>query len=619
MEEELRNSRDGLGLEVRGEQEPALNNQKLQEFAFGTSHDLSDPLRKIQSESSEAEECNTPKDWKWISKPFFSESAGLRTGATVLNLVAAAFLTFCSNAHFWKALVTRLGPNQDAFLLATGLAMLLVFNLLLSFVSFSPVHKSVIVALFVTTAVAGYFMGAYGIVIDQKILTDVLETDLSEASEQLTWPLFRHILLMGVLPSTLLALVRVTYRPWRREMMMRSGVILASAALLSTLVFAEFKEFSLFGRSNMELRMYINPSYPLYSLIKTVRSRMEISSEPPRVVAADAKRTGKVNRSAVVLVLGESARAEEFSLNGYPRATNNQLGSRGVLSFTDVHSSGTDTAESLPQMFSHLGRSKFGHGDAKRYENVLDMLQRAGVGVVWRDNNSGSKGVADRVPFEDLSNGKDQALCSGGECFDEILLRKMERILGDNMREMLVVLHQKGSHGPSYYKRSPKEFKRFLPECGQDDVQNCDRQSIINAYDNTIVYADYLLGKVIDLLNMQDYPTAMLYVSDHGESLGENGIYLHGLPYSIAPRQQTHVPMIFWASETYLREKAIDMDMMKRQQHRSLSHDSLFHTLLGLFNITTAIYKPELDLFQSARVIPPVCTAPISSFSGRPG
>jgi len=220
---------------------------------------------------------------------------------------------------------------------------------------------------------------------------------------------------------------------------------------------------------------------------------------------------------------------------------------------------------------------------------------------LWRDNNSCSKGIADLVRFDDLTNEKDPVFCSSGECYDEILLRDVGEMLSSNAGEMLIVLHQKGSHGPSYYKRSPKNFKQFLPECSQDDVQECDQQSIINAYDNTIVYTDYVLGKVIDLLKAQSYATAMLYTSDHGQSLGENNIYLHGLPYAIAPRQQKHVPMIFWASSSYLREKNIDQDLLRKHRIDRLNHDYLFHSLLGLFSVTTDAYRPELDLFQSAR------------------
>jgi lipid A ethanolaminephosphotransferase len=527
----------------------------------------------------------------------------LQVSATVINLIAAAFLVCCANGPFWTAFTTKIGlatAGHMAFLVMAGLSLCMVFNILFSFFSFRPVHKPFLTAVFCTAAIVSYFMGSYGIVVNQHIIIDLLGTDVRKASEELTWPLFRHFLLLGVLPSTLLLVNQVTYRPWRRELLVRSGVILGSAVLLVAMVLADFKEFILFGRSNIELRMYINPTYPIYSLIKTVKkNRQGNRSEPLKVVAPDAKRPANTPRTAVVLVVGESARAEQFSLNGYPRATNPQLSSRDVFSFTDVQSCGTGTAESLPCMFSHLGRSQYSRYEAKRYENLLDILQRTGVQVVWRDNNTGSKGVADRIRYEDLANEGDPALCSSDGCYDEILLRDLGKMLSSNAGEMLIVIHQKGSHGPSYYKRSPKNFKQFLPECSQADVPHCDQQSIINAYDNTIVYTDYVLGKLIDLLKAQNYATAMLYISDHGESLGENNIYLHGFPYAIAPRQQTHVPMIFWASSSYLREKAVDQGLLRKYQTDRISHDYLFHSLLGMFSVTTAVYRPELDLFQS--------------------
>jgi lipid A ethanolaminephosphotransferase len=453
-----------------------------------------------------------------------------------------------------------------------------------------------------TAACVSYFMSSYGVVIDKQMITNVLATDVRESSELMTWPLFRHLFLLGVLPSALLLLTRVSFRPWRRELLVSGGVILGSCALLALIIMANSKEFVLFYRNNDELRMYVNPTYPIYSLIKVLkRNNCAHCMEPPKVIAPDAVKPAASHRTAVVLVVGETARSQEFSLNGYERNTNPQLSTRDIFNFSEVQSCGTDTETSLPCMFSHLGKDDFSRDKAKSYENLLDVMQRVGVKVFWRDNNSGSKGVADRVNFEDLSGKKDDSLCSSGECYDEILLKDLGKVLDGNSGDMLIVLHQKGSHGPSYYKRSPKDFKTYLPECNQDDVQDCDRQSIINAYDNTIVYSDYVLAKLIDILKSRPYATAMLYVSDHGESLGENNIYLHGLPYVIAPDQQTHVPMVFWASDRFLDQKNIDPAMLAKQRHSPLSHDNLFHSLLGLFRVKTELYRPDLDLFHSAQ------------------
>lgn len=521
--------------------------------------------------------------------------------ATAVNLIIAAYLICCANGAFWHALNTRLS-GHFGFHLLIGLALFLLFNIFISLVSFRPAHKPLLIVIIMTASCVSYFMSSYGVVIDKQMITNVLATDVHESMELLTWPLFRHLFLLGVVPSALLILTRISFRPWQRELLVRGGIILCCSALLAGIILINFKEFSLFYRNNAELRMYVNPTYPIYSLAKVLKANnFAHSTEPLKVIAPDAVKPAVSHKSAIVLVVGETARSQEFSLNGYKRTTNPQLSTRDIYNFTDVQSCGTDTAESLPCMFSHLGRDQFSRNKAKSYENLLDVMQRVGVKVFWRDNNSGSKGIADRVKYEDLSISKDDRLCSSGECYDEILLKDLGKVLDRNSGDTLIVLHQKGSHGPSYYKRSPKDFKIYLPECTQDNVQDCDRQSIINAYDNTIVYSDYVLAKLIDILKSKPYATAMLYVSDHGESLGENNIYLHGLPYVIAPEQQTHVPMVFWASGKFLNEKNIDPALLSKRQHSPFTHDNLFHSLLGLFSIKTDLYRPDLDIFHPAQ------------------
>lgn len=529
----------------------------------------------------------------------------LQIDVTLLNLIVAAFLVLCANGPFWRALAVKMGSlsaSQSLFPVVIGCGLFLLFNALISLASIRPAYKPFLVGIILTTALVSYFMDSYGVVIDRKMIVNVLETDPREAWELLTWPLVVHVFLLGLLPSGLLLMTRVSFGPWRKELLIRGGVILANVIAFSAIVLFNFKEIVLFDRNNKELRMYINPTYPVYSLVKVVRRSFQSDGKKlPAVIAADAVKAASPSRNVVVLVVGETARAQEFSLNGYRRDTNPQLTARDVFNFSDVSSCGTDTAESLPCMFSHLGKAGFSRDRAGQYENLLDVLQRSGVSVVWRDNNSGSKGVADRVTYQNLAQSADSRLCSSGECYDEILLKDLDKLINQGTGDMLIVLHQKGSHGPSYYKRSPDSSKAFLPECSQDNVQDCDSRSIVNAYDNSILYTDHVLAKLIDLLKSRSSATAMIYVSDHGESLGENNIYLHGLPYAIAPKEQTHVPLLFWASPAFLREQGIDGKRLKQQQHAGYSHDNLFHSVLGLFHVRTRIYRPELDLFQPAR------------------
>lgn len=379
---------------------------------------------------------------------------------------------------------------------------------------------------------------------------------------------------------------------------MRSGVLLGSVALVAGLAFVNYQKVAFFARENRDLRMYINPTYAIYSLEKVVKTTyFAHANEPVRAIANDATRSEDSPRKVIIMVLGETARAQSFSLNGYPRDTNPLLGKENVVNFPNVEACGTSTAESLPCMFSHLEHNNYSPNDAARFENLLDILNYTGVNVVWLDNNSGSKGVSKRVINEDLSRQIDSQFCTSNNCFDEVLLERLQPLLTSTARDSFIVLHTKGSHGPSYYKQTPPEFKVFLPECAQANVQDCSQPEVVNAYDNTIVYTDYILSRVIEILKAEDISTAMLYVSDHGESLGENGLYLHGLPYALAPKEQTNVPMIFWASEQFYAEEHIDRNELLNTSQGTYTHDNLFHSVLGLFNVNTKIYKRTKDIF----------------------
>ena len=305
------------------------------------------------------------------------------------------------------------------------------------------------------------------------------------------------------------------------------------------------------------------------------------------------------HRELVVLVVGETARADHFSLNGYGRETNPRLAGEDVVSFGNVSSCGTSTAISVPCMFSFSERKRFDREQSEMHENVLDVLRRAGVQILWRDNNSGSKGVADRVEFQDFRKPENNPICDA-ECRDEGMLEGLDEWLASHAdKDLLIVLHQMGSHGPAYYKRYPPAFEKFKPVCASNQLDQCSREEVVNAYDNTILYTDYFLSRVIDWLKTKSprYESSMLYFSDHGESLGESGVYLHGFPYALAPTAQTSVPAILWSA----RENTdIDLNAVHAARNQELSHDNMFHTLLGIFEIRREIYQPDKDLLTYA-------------------
>ncbi|MBU3982464.1 MAG: sulfatase-like hydrolase/transferase, partial [Proteobacteria bacterium] len=285
------------------------------------------------------------------------------------------------------------------------------------------------------------------------------------------------------------------------------------------------------------------------------------------------------------------------------RKTNPFLEKEDILSFTNAYSCGTVSSTSVPCMFSHFDRSSFSDTKGERHEGLLDVFSHAGVQVLWRENNSGCRGVCSRVETEVLTDLLDDDFCSSGECQDMILLQGLQQYINRAGKDTFIVLHQKGSYGPGYYRRSPPEFKTFLPECTTNQLQECRTEELINAYDNTILYTDYFLDQVINLLkkNSVQFNTAMLYLSDYGESLGEKNIYLHGLPYVIAPDEQKHIPFILWFSDAFFENNSLDKNCLQRKVDDNLSHDNLFHSALGLMGIKTAMYEKDLDIFAGCK------------------
>ena len=311
----------------------------------------------------------------------------------------------------------------------------------------------------------------------------------------------------------------------------------------------------------------------------------------------------------LVLVLGETGRAGNFGVNGYPRDTTPELARAQVASFRNAWSCGTSTAASVPCMFSSLTRDAFLDRD-RDSENLLDVLQRSGLAVLWIDNQPGGcKGVCDRVPHVNTSGLDDPKYCAGGECHDEVLLAGLDERLAalpadKRAKGVVLVMHQMGSHGPAYSKRTPAAFKRFLPECTSANLPDCSAQELLNAYDNTIAYTDHVLGSAIAWLRTRgDYDGALLYVADHGESLGENNLYLHGLPYALAPDVQKHVPWITWLSPGFEQRSGLTLQCLRAHADARVTHDNLFHSVLGLMQVSTSAYQRGLDAYAG-------CAAP---------
>ena len=485
--------------------------------------------------------------------------------------------------------------------------MLVLTSIVLLPLSFKPLFKPWLLFVLFAAAAAAYFMDHYGVVVDRFAIQSVAETDVREGAEWLSWKMLWTFLLLFALPAVALYRVRIDWQPFRRELWARIKLALALALALVLVAVLAGRQVASTLRNHRELGHLANPVAVLSASLSWahhLRGTVNVVAAP---LGRDARREGGMaagDRPLVfVLVLGESARAASFALGGYGRDTNPELSKLPIDYFRDVHSCGTDTAVSVPCMFSNLGRADYKESKAAASENVLDILSHAGYRVTWYDNNTGSKGVAKRLDERDEYNSRDPRFCGKAGCFDAILLDNLRRELaagaGDGAAvDKVVVLHTKGSHGPAYYQRYPQDFARFKPACATNELQLCTREQIVNAYDNTILYTDHVIASAIEALQADDKAdSALLYLSDHGESTGENGLYLHGAPYLIAPESQTHIPMLLWLSDGFRARRGLDADCIASRRDAQLSQDNLFDSLLGLLGVRTSAYRPALDAF----------------------
>jgi len=530
-------------------------------------------------------------------------SSRLRVSSNGVVLASAAFLTLFANLAFFRGLYNALASSPWGWLHFGSLGLFLFCSLALFLLLFTwrPLFKPALFVLFFTAAVSAYFMDSYRVIIDSDMLSNVLATDGGEVLDLLSLRLLLYLLVLGVLPSIVLWRIDIPAVSFGRTVL--SGLKLAFFMTLAivALVLISSAFYSSFLREQKELRYQMNPLTPVYSVYKFGRTRLVAADKPLQLIGEDASTpVTDLERELVIMVVGETARADHFSLNGYERQTNPYLEQENVVSFTAVDACGTSTMISVPCMFSIEDREVFDSAEADSTENVLDVLTNAGVNVLWRDNNSNSKGVADRIRFEDFRDPENNPVCDE-ECRDVGMLAGLQEFIDQqDLADILIVLHQMGSHGPAYYKRYPPEFRKFTPTCDSNQLQECSEAEIGNSYDNTIVYTDYFLSRVIEFLRGNDdrFETVMLYASDHGESLGESGVYLHGMPYWLAPDAQTHVPVILWFGKNYIDA---DLEDVRQLRDKDLSHDNIFHTLLGLFEVQSTVYDSSKDILQQSR------------------
>jgi lipid A ethanolaminephosphotransferase len=525
-------------------------------------------------------------------------------------VLASLWIATVCNVALWRALANLPGLSTgQAATISVALALVIALATagLLSLLAWRWTLKPVVTLFLVSAAFGAYFMMAYGVVIDPNMMVNTLQTDMRETRDLLNWTLAGTVMVLAVLPSFFLWRQKVRRTGMARQALFNGLTLLASGALVVVVVLVFFQSLASVMRNHTQVRYLINPLNSFYALgaVAAKPFQRDESTVLPlgRDAVLGARYAGQIKPPLLLLVLGETARSGNFAINGYARPTTPQLARENIASQRNAWSCGTSTAASVPCMFSNFGRAGYESRPAN-YEGLLDVLQHAGLAVLWLDNQAGCKGVCDRVPNVSTLQLKVPGLCDGGECMDEVMLHGLdERIAAlpaeRRAKGVVLVMHQMGGHGPAYYKRSPPAFKKFLPECTSNSLQSCEREALVNAYDNSIVYTDHLLASAIGWLKAQEARSApaMLYLADHGESLGENNLYLHGMPYSVAPDVQKRVPWITWLSPAFEQRSQVTTACLQQQLDAPISHDNYFHSVLGLMNVQTSVYQPALDIY----------------------
>lgn len=526
-----------------------------------------------------------------------------------LTILCAAFITLFANWALWQKLLQLLSPitlNEMPFCLSAPLLIFAIAHGVCHALALGRLHKVWLIIAVMCSAAASYYQVQYHVLYDKTMIQNILATDYREAYGLFNGKMVLWIALFGLAPAVLIGVWPIKPTPIKTQALHYVGGYLISVLLIAAVAGVFYKDYASLFRNNRELKHLIIPSSFVYSLYGFIADKTKTTGEPVQVIGTDA-RLGPLWQTSqkpvvFILVVGETARRANFSLAGYSKNTNPALAREDIVFFDQVTSCGTATATSVPCMFSKDVRTKFDLSRADYSENLLDVVQRAGINVHWMDNNSGCKGVCQRVSYEEIPTHINNEFCRDGECFDMALLEHLPERMASTGQGKLIVLHQKGSHGPSYFERSPQDLKPFQPECRSNQLQRCSSEEISNAYDNSIAYTDHVLGQLINQLkNSDQYATALLYLSDHGESLGENGFYLHGFPYALAPKEQIEIPMIFWASEDFKQQMKLDWACLKNKAHDRLSHDHLFSSLLSLLDVKTSVFDSSLDFTSGCR------------------
>ncbi len=531
---------------------------------------------------------------------------------TSFNLMVAVWLGLVLNFSFLNKIQTLTpyeGFKAYAFIGATAILLIALYNFILQILDWKWTAKFFAIILVFIGGFSAYFVNSLGVVISPDQIQNMMQTDSAEATDLLSLRFSVWIFFFVVFPIAVISRIQIGSETSKPKIVLKKVLnVVASLALVGSLLYVFYVDYAAIFREHRDLKGMISPQNVISSTLSYYHKKSPKKDLPLIHYGEDAHLVEEVSNQhmpkLMVLVVGETARAESFSLNGYNQNTNPELSKQaGLINFSQVSSCGTATAVSVPCMFSGMKRTDYDEQLASHREGLLDIAKRVGYKVTWIDNNSGCKGTCNRVEQYVIPEPLKQKWCKDDECQDGMLVDALQTYLKtipeNDKSPRLIVLHQMGSHGPAYYKRAPNEFKKFVPECATNAIQGCTSKELVNAYDNTILYTDHILSQVIDTLKAQkNYRTGFWYLSDHGESTGEHGMYLHGAPYAIAPTQQTHVPMMMWFSDAWKNIASPQINCLTQQSSATLSQDNLFPSMLSLLDIQTRVIDQNINMLK---------------------
>ncbi|MBQ5451870.1 MAG: sulfatase-like hydrolase/transferase [Bacteroidales bacterium] len=438
----------------------------------------------------------------------------------------------------------------------------------------------------VINATAVYFIWTYSVIIDATTIENVFNTRYSEASGFINWSLLLFVLAFGVLPA-LYCVLRPVIVGTAKKMGVYCGCALG---ILLIIILANIKQTLWISQHDTELGALVQPwSY-------TVNTCRVISMHHDKQVEEIKLPDGKITddeKAVVVLVIGESARKANFQLYGYERKTNPLLSKQESLRVYQANSCATYTTAGVKAILEPKDC-----GDL--YEILPNYAFRTGVDVVWRTSNWGEP----PVHIDEYLTDKDLAGIYPDEdkAFDGILIKGIrERIDSSKSNKVLIILHTSTSHGPKYSDKYPKEFEVFTPVANNVEEGQENLDLLVNAYDNTVLYTDFLLDSLINTLGaMTDWKSAMIYISDHGESLGENKMFMHGVPLKLAPKVQYEIPFFVWTSDNFREYKNVsnEEEAPEGELPAVLEQHYIFHSVLNLLSIQSPAYNKDYDIFK---------------------